>query len=115
MASAARLDATNCWHRVAVSANAGTNSVHTPLPRDGDGGDGYDDGAPFFQPNSSIMMPQPNSAHSPRLRKTTSEKKGETNTRGWYMASAARLDATNTNTMLVYGIRGEAGCNQLHP
>ena len=38
MASAARLDATNCWHRVAVSANAGTNSAHTPLPRDGAGG-----------------------------------------------------------------------------
>ena len=38
MASAARLDATNCWHRVAASANAGTNSAHTPLPRDGAGG-----------------------------------------------------------------------------
>ena len=28
------------------------------------------------------------------------------------MASAARLDATNAKTTLVYGIRGEAGCNQ---
>ena len=30
------------------------------------------------------------------------------------MASAARPDATNAKTTLVHGIRGEAGCNQLH-